>query len=491
MQAEIQVKIIYGFIVVALTALVAWSILKPAVNGTLAADVTVVDQVDQTDKLAPPAENQAAMQAARELEQAAQLRFATANDFVAKQQWPEAIIALEGLVADYPDQIEPYINLATAYAESGRLDDARLMLVQGIKAKPDYAILYNNLQSIHGVLAAQAYRAALDSQENETLDLATIVVPELSLMSALDLDPATTVEANQQQTNLDRISDLEGLLMATKVQLEQQAASHAKQIAELEASNQNQADELLQQTLTHVDDESELENELQNVKREIKRQAADYSRQIAELEEQLLKEQKRQTKTVARELSSPKPNPKPLPPVVERKVGEQTASPEPIETVPSVSRLIVPEQLPDVVTRVEPQIAAQTTVTPETEQKTGAQQQKIATDLVQTWAQSWADQDVAAYIAKYSDHFSPSSRNITHQQWLDESQTRIENKSFIEVDVSDLTVEKFTDNQISVTFMQRYRSNVVEGHVRKRLIFANNGSEWSQAKIIEEATLED
>ena len=73
----------------------------------------------------------------------------------------EAIAIFERLREDRPDMFEPYNNLAVLYAEQGRLDDARDVLLAALERRPD-AVAYANLGDVYSRLADRAYSDARD-----------------------------------------------------------------------------------------------------------------------------------------------------------------------------------------------------------------------------------------------------------------------------------------------------------------------------------------
>ena len=73
----------------------------------------------------------------------------------------EAIIIFERLRNDRPDMFEPYNNLAVLYAEQGRIDDARDVLLAALERRPD-AVAYANLGDVYTRLADRAYSRARD-----------------------------------------------------------------------------------------------------------------------------------------------------------------------------------------------------------------------------------------------------------------------------------------------------------------------------------------
>lgn len=71
----------------------------------------------------------------------------------------EAITIFERLRTDRPEMFEPYNNLAVLYAEQGRLEDARDVLIAALERRP-HAVAYANLGDIYIRLADRAYSRA-------------------------------------------------------------------------------------------------------------------------------------------------------------------------------------------------------------------------------------------------------------------------------------------------------------------------------------------
>ena len=113
------------------------------------------------------------------------------------------------------------------------------------------------------------------------------------------------------------------------------------------------------------------------------------------------------------------------------------------------------------------------------------QQDAQAVRLVKAWADAWTRQAIDDYVASYADDYRPPGSDLTRAQWLEQHRARFTNKRFIEVAVSDFSVSRAEDS-FAVTFSQHYRSNTIDDRFRKRLVFASSGSDWSDAKIIDE-----
>ena len=118
-------------------------------------------------------------------------RFAQAQEFITQGHNQAAIDSLGVLINERPSQAELYLNLAALYAGNGQLELARVTLMRGLKADRKYASLFAGLQKIHGVLAANAYKAAMDEKGGVISRL------ELPLIDITELEPLQEPTAEQ------------------------------------------------------------------------------------------------------------------------------------------------------------------------------------------------------------------------------------------------------------------------------------------------------
>ena len=76
------------------------------------------------------------------------------------------------LIKRYPDQPEPYLNLAKIYADNGSFKAAREVLEQGFNSNKVYSEMYQSVKKLNSHLASQAYLRALNKDvPNESPDL--------------------------------------------------------------------------------------------------------------------------------------------------------------------------------------------------------------------------------------------------------------------------------------------------------------------------------
>lgn len=77
---------------------------------------------------------------------------------------PEAEAVFISLTEDYPEQPEPYNNLANIYALQQQYDRARWALEMAIQTHPSYALAHENLGDLYLKLASQAYERSAQLQ---------------------------------------------------------------------------------------------------------------------------------------------------------------------------------------------------------------------------------------------------------------------------------------------------------------------------------------
>ena len=79
----------------------------------------------------------------------------------------EAVPVFERMTEDFPDQPEPYNNLAVIEAARGQLDRARSLLETALRLDPAYRTAHENLGDVFVRLAQRAYEAATSGPSAE------------------------------------------------------------------------------------------------------------------------------------------------------------------------------------------------------------------------------------------------------------------------------------------------------------------------------------
>jgi Flp pilus assembly protein TadD len=81
----------------------------------------------------------------------------------------EAVVVFERMTEDFPDQPEPYNNLAVIEAAKGQLDRARSLLDTALRLDPAYRTAHENLGDVYVRLAHRAYQTAASGTTAEPL----------------------------------------------------------------------------------------------------------------------------------------------------------------------------------------------------------------------------------------------------------------------------------------------------------------------------------
>ena len=99
------------------------------------------------------------------------------------------------------------------------------------------------------------------------------------------------------------------------------------------------------------------------------------------------------------------------------------------------------------------------------------------------WRRAWMAQEVDAYLAFYAPDFRPAS-GLSHQAWVAQRRVRVRRPKFIDIQLSDITIEPLTQMRVATTFRQRYRSDRIADVVTKRLIWEKRGDGWVIVKEV-------
>jgi len=87
--------------------------------------------------------------------------FVRAQNLVSQGKPQQAISAYQSIINTHPQIPEAYNNLAALYLEQKNIQQAKIILEQGLKAHKGYARLYESLTAINIALARDAYSKAL------------------------------------------------------------------------------------------------------------------------------------------------------------------------------------------------------------------------------------------------------------------------------------------------------------------------------------------
>ena len=104
--------------------------------------------------------------------------------------------------------------------------------------------------------------------------------------------------------------------------------------------------------------------------------------------------------------------------------------------------------------------------------------------MVASWAQSWASNDVAGYLAAYAPDFKVPA-GMSRGAWEAQRKQRIAKPRQIQVEIDNPKVTLSGDSTATVVFRQRYKSGNIDTTDTKTLAVRRVDGAW---KIVEEAT---
>lgn len=423
-----------------------------------------------------------------------QTRFADISAAIKAGRSEPAKQQLIALIADYPQVVEPYINLASLQAESGDFDSSRATLERAIKANPNTATLFESVQKVYGAQAAIAYRQALSDQEGVAEKL-----PQPNLDLPL-IESINTREARDNMIDLLRAQveqkESANANLKTRYNALQNSLAEQQQRADLESSNRQSAQiEALQKQLQEaqqtvaalttraetaesqqLNKQQSFDNELASLRDQLSAQSA-LNQQMREREQALLarvEQQKADLESARR--SSAKEQ---LLAAQERQRLAEIAANQLAAKQASERQELERQQ------RVKQQQEALAASRREAASRQANNLNEAAVSLVKSWAERWSAQDVNGYVAHYRANYAPPGSSLSNAQWLEQRRIRLTNKKFINVEVSEFSVRD-EGTQFVVTFTQHYKSNTVDDRIRKRLTFAKQGNDLSNAKIVGE-----
>ena len=93
------------------------------------------------------------------------------------------------------------------------------------------------------------------------------------------------------------------------------------------------------------------------------------------------------------------------------------------------------------------------------------------------WADAWARQDVAAYLASYAAGFEPAA-GLTRPDWERLRRRRLLDPASIRVEIEGLEVVVRAEGRAEASFLQTYVSPDYSDVVRKSLLLVEETGEW-------------
>jgi hypothetical protein len=98
--------------------------------------------------------------------------------------------------------------------------------------------------------------------------------------------------------------------------------------------------------------------------------------------------------------------------------------------------------------------------------------------VVSAWSTAWADQEVDAYLERYSDAFRPADR-LSRSSWEDLRRQRLLAPSSIRLEIEELEILVPEPGRAEARFLQRYTSPSYSDVVRKTLeLVEEEEGEW-------------
>ncbi len=123
------------------------------------------------------------------------------------------------------------------------------------------------------------------------------------------------------------------------------------------------------------------------------------------------------------------------------------------------------------------QPAAPATVAPQPPQPVA--KADLAADVlksVQAWSAAWSAKDVRGYLAAYAPDYKP--QGMSREAWEKQRLERIGKPRVIEVGLSEVNIGMQDGGRATVTFAQRYRSDLYRDDTRKTLQLEKVGESW-------------
>lgn len=104
---------------------------------------------------------------------------------------------------------------------------------------------------------------------------------------------------------------------------------------------------------------------------------------------------------------------------------------------------------------------------------------------LESWKNAWQAADVKRYLAAYSSTFTPPD-NMDLATWKKQRAASLTRPKFIHIDIRDANVELLKEDQLQITFSQKFESDNYQDAVVKTLILVKEKGGW---KISEERSV--
>lgn len=104
---------------------------------------------------------------------------------------------------------------------------------------------------------------------------------------------------------------------------------------------------------------------------------------------------------------------------------------------------------------------------------------------LQAWSVAWSAQAVDLYLSFYHEQYKPSN-GLSKKAWLQSRRYRLNKPRWIEVVLSNVEIQQLSNNQVTVTFRQKYRSNSFSDISKKQVVLLKTDDGW---KIFREKSI--
>lgn len=420
-----------------------------------------------------------------------QTDFENAIRAIQSQDYATAEQFLDKLIARQPGLLEPYINLASAQAAAGDLENARSTLMQGLTANENYGLLFTNLQKVHAALAADAYQVALAEDQNG----------QTQSSKRLALPLAAQLNANVDPNDQSRLSGLIGQVELLGKELEARNTSLIQLTTQLEQAKA-ESEKMSLASTSALDKAQTLEQQLASIQQDLTTKEQTLTSEITALKQvisqkdeasnnnQLTVEQQ-QTELTNKLATAEQTNAELAQQLAQANSRVELAQAE-LEQLRTQNQVLIASAAVTNTTNTSDVVAAAEPTTPialaSNAVASDGEHQTQVIERVRSWASAWSAQDVASYISHYAEGYRPSGSSLSHNGWREQRRVRLTNKSFINVTLSNFSVSN--DNGImEVIFTQRYQADRFDETIRKRLRLSSLGDDWAQARIVDEKVI--
>lgn len=353
----------------------------------------------------------------------------------------QAIKIFQALTRDYPGMPEPYNNLAVLYAADGQDRKAAQALEQSMRTNPSYTTAHQNLGDLYARMASDAYAKALQLEGAPKQ-----AGPQLALIT--QIVPASI--ANGKNALVQARADVPAKPVAAPAPAPVPSPPPTPAPAPTPAPVPIAAPKPPAVAPVPIPPPAVV---AQAAPAPAPAKAAATPAPVPA------------SAPAATPAAAPKPAPVPAP------ASTPAAAPAPAPAEPAKAVAAAPAAKP-----AAPVV--------DTKPKPARDTAKLDVERsVNSWAAAWEKKDMPAYLAAYSDQFSPAGGGSL-SAWKDERRQRIVGKQAIVVNVRNLQVS-VDGEQATAKFRQYYAAGSLKTTTRKTLVMRLEKGHW---RILRETT---